>query len=114
MIVADGAGRGTGTSSRSMRSSVGRVTSRRKQAPRSPSASERNTSMVVRAVATRWPARSGSAFAWLGAVTGRLIVRLAAPRAAGVSLHHLLREVVLLADLADELELGLDPVGVLL
>src|SRR6185436_8472539 len=47
--------------------------------------------------------------------------RVAAPRChagstsdRGVSLLHLLREVVLLADLPDQLELGLEPVGVLL
>src|SRR6185503_6251049 len=32
----------------------------------------------------------------------------------GVSLLHLLREVILVADLADQLQLGLEPVGVLL
>src|SRR5690242_14666083 len=76
-----------------------------------PSDSERNSTMAP-TVATRRPATRVSS----RPVTARGLRRACQagrPRVPALSLLHLLREVVRFADLLDELELSLEPVGVL-
>src|SRR5215510_12305295 len=90
----------------------GKVASRTTQAAHSAVVSNRR-SMRPR-LATPWP---GPAAAAVRHVTWRGWERqcqAGSGHRRRVSLLHLLREVILLADLADQLELGLEPVGVLL